>query len=171
MRSIDLESWVLRVLDQVARSAHSEDSLVELKATWPKPAIAARQIAAQANAARGAPILWLIGVDESQGVSGASPTELANWFSAVSSHFDHVYPQLQDLNVRFREHTVVALLFRERLAVPCAVKPSSWRRSRRPAIRRQVSASSAAAALRCGCSGGWAAVPERRANRPRDRVR
>jgi hypothetical protein len=62
-------------------------------------------------------------------------------------------------------------LFRERLAVPCAVKPSSWRRSRRPAIRRQVSASSAAAALRCGCSGGWAAVPERRANRPRDRVR
>ncbi|PWB82059.1 MAG: hypothetical protein C3F08_00595 [Candidatus Methylomirabilota bacterium] len=106
-----MESWVLRAVDQVTRNSHCEDSLVELKSAWPKPAAAARQIAAHANAARGAQILWIIGVDEVSGVSGADANELADWFSAVRSHFNHVYPELQDINVRIGDHTVVALLF------------------------------------------------------------
>lgn len=112
MRPFEIESWVLRVLEQVVRSSHCEDGLVELKSAWPKPTVAARQIAAHANAARGAPILWIIGVDEVSGVSGAEATELADWFSAVRSHFNHVYPELQDVNVQVGDHTVVALLFR-----------------------------------------------------------
>ncbi|MHB1186727.1 hypothetical protein [Thiobacillus sp.] len=111
MRAFEIETWVLRVIDQVARNSHCEDSLVELKSAWPKPAAAARQIAAHANAARGAPILWVIGVDEISGVSGAEATELADWFSSVRSQFNHVYPDLQDLNVWVGDHTVVALLF------------------------------------------------------------
>jgi hypothetical protein len=125
MRHFEIEAWVLRVIDQVARKSHAEDSLVELKSTWPKPAAAARQIAAHSNAARGAPILWIIGVDEVSGVSGANPTELADWFSAVRSNFDHVYPELQDLNVCIGEHTVVALLFQTDRA-PFLVKNATF---------------------------------------------
>jgi hypothetical protein len=61
--------------------------------------------------------------------------------------------------------------FRERLAVPRDVTLSRRRRSRQPAIRRLVSASGAAATLRCGCSGGWEAAPAHRAGKPMDRVR
>lgn len=125
MRPFEIEAWVLRVIDQVTRNSHAEDSLVELKSTWPKPATAARQIAAHSNAARGAPILWVIGVDEATGVCGADPTEVSDWFSAVRSHFDHVHPQLQDLNVRVGEQTVVALLFQTDRA-PFLVKNSAF---------------------------------------------
>jgi hypothetical protein len=112
MRPIAIEAWVLRVIDQVTQKQHVEDSLVELKSTWPKePAGAARQIAAHANAARGASILWVIGVDEVNGVCGANPNELANWYPAVRAQFDQVPPGLQDLNVRVGGQTVVALLF------------------------------------------------------------
>lgn len=111
MRPFEIESWVLRVVDQVTRNSHSEDSLVELKSAWPKPPAAARQIAAHANAARGAEILWIIGLDEDLGVSGADPNELADWFSSVRSQFNQVCPSLQDLNIRIGDYTVVALLF------------------------------------------------------------
>jgi Transposase IS116/IS110/IS902 family len=43
----------------------------------------------------------------------------------------------------------------ERLAVPRDVTVLRRRRAGRPAIRRQASASGAAATLRCGCWGGW----------------
>lgn len=115
----------MRSIDQVTRNSHCEDSLVELKSTWPKPATAARQIAAHANAARGAPILWIIGVDEVSGVLGADATELADWFSSVRSQFNHVYPELQDLNIRVGEHTVVAMLFQTDRA-PFLVKNAAF---------------------------------------------
>ena len=57
----------------------------------------------------------------------------------------------------------------ERLAIPRDVTPSMRGRSQQSAIRRQVSASNAVAALRCGCSDGWAAAPARRAGTPKDR--
>ena len=112
MRPIEIEAWVLRVIDQVTRKQHVEDSVVELKSTWPESAAgAARQIAAHANAARGASILWVIGVNEVNGVCGADPNELANWYPAVCAQFDQAPPALQDLNVRVGGQTVVALLF------------------------------------------------------------
>jgi hypothetical protein len=112
MRDIEIESWVLRVADEVSRGARVEDSRVELKSRWPdEPNAAARRIAAHANAARGASVLWIIGIDEVKGVCGADPNELAKWFGRVRSEFDDVYPELHDLNVRVGEETVVALLF------------------------------------------------------------
>lgn len=111
MRPIDIELWVQRVAEQAGAGQHTEDSLVELKAQWPQPADAARRIAAHANAARGAPILWIIGIDELRGVTGAEPSELADWYASVCSQFDQVYPEPQDLNVKLGERTVVALLF------------------------------------------------------------
>ena len=106
-----LEGWVLRVADQVARGDHAEDSRVELKREWPKPKAAARLIAGHANAARGATILWIIGLDEITGVHGAPAEELADWYSSVKQSFEGVAPTLYDLNVVVGDKTLVALLF------------------------------------------------------------
>ena len=97
MTPLAIESWVLRIADQVARGAHSEDAQVELKREWPQARDAARQIAGHANAARGAPILWIIGLDEIEGVIGAATEELANWFPSEKSQFDGITPPLYDL--------------------------------------------------------------------------
>jgi len=100
-----------------------------LKSTWPaEPGEAARRIAGHANAARGSPILWLIGVDERSGVVvGAERAELANWYPQVGSHFDGLAPAVTDLNIPTAEKlTVVALVF-ETDRSPYVVKASNDR--------------------------------------------
>src|SRR5947209_1929617 len=93
-----IESWARRVLEKVEARAPVEDARVELKAAWPEaPNQAARQIAAHANAAGGASILWLIGADQKTGICGASAQELANWLPGVQSHFDTEFPAVTDL--------------------------------------------------------------------------
>jgi hypothetical protein len=109
MRLIEIETWALRIVDQLAQGQPIEDTRVELKTTWPKPQDAARRIAAHANAARGERILWLIGVDEKTGVIGASEKELASWWAAVSACFDEISPRLQDVNVPTDGKVIVAL--------------------------------------------------------------
>ena len=111
MNTIQLEAWVLRVVDQVRQGLAPEDSLVELKSQWPDPIRGARQIAAHANAARGSHILWIIGLDEARGVIGAGHEELANWHPQVQSCFDGVAPELFDLNVPVDGKMLTALLF------------------------------------------------------------
>jgi hypothetical protein len=111
MRKHELENWALSVLERVAAGHPIEDSRVELKAEWVAPAKVARQIAGHANAARGDPILWLVGVDQKNGVTGASIMELANWHAAVKTQFDGLAPTLVDLNVPWDKVTVVALYF------------------------------------------------------------
>ena len=50
------------------------------------PALAARKIAGHANAARGEPILWIIGLDEDDHqVTGASDVELADWWAQATA--------------------------------------------------------------------------------------
>lgn len=69
MRMNDIENWALKIIDRVQSSQPVEDSRVELKAQWPVELNkAARQIAGHANAAHGESILWLIGIDEKEGV-------------------------------------------------------------------------------------------------------
>lgn len=137
MRPLEIEQWVIRVADQVATSAHSEDSLVELKATWPEQAEAARRIAAHANSARGADILWIIGIDEEHGICGAELNELSNWFAGVRKHFDDVAPDVVDLNVRIADKTVVALLFRTDRA-PYVVRNPNFGKPNGGAISREI---------------------------------
>src|SRR2546428_9721512 len=77
MKVEQLEAWVLAVVDQVPNGHRVEDSRVELKSSWPIPAEAARRIAGHANASGGAPIPWIIGLDEQRGVVPfASTTDL-----------------------------------------------------------------------------------------------
>jgi hypothetical protein len=111
MKSIEIESWALRILENVKKHLPIEDSLVELKAEWPEPSKAARRIAAHANAAHGESILWLIGVDEKNGIVGARFEELSSWFQTVQSFFDGTTPNLQTLNVNYETKIVVALCF------------------------------------------------------------
>jgi len=111
MKPFKIESWALTVIDAVASGGPNEDSRVELKANWIAPEKAARLIAGHANAAHGSPILWLIGVDEKKGVTGARFEELARWFSIVKNRFNGIYPSLTNYNLQVRGKTVVALLF------------------------------------------------------------
>jgi hypothetical protein len=112
MRRAELEAWVLEVLERVEQGKPVEDSRVELKREWPDPERAARRIAGHANAARGEPILWIIGADEQgERVTGAPREELANWWPRVEHGFESVAPSLTDLSVPRGDRVVVALLF------------------------------------------------------------
>src|SRR5262249_42752409 len=113
-----IEMWAIQLMDQAVARQHVEDSHAELKGQWPDVSSVgearktARQIAGHANAARGEPIIWLIGVDERAGrVTGADPVELSNWWAAVSAEFDGLAPGLTDINVLHEGQIVVALYF------------------------------------------------------------
>src|SRR5262245_65218685 len=90
MRARDIEMWALSVIERVELKQPPEDSRVELKTEWIPPSKAARRIAGHANAARGEPILWLIGIDEKQGVQGGAFQELADWWKKVAFEFDGI---------------------------------------------------------------------------------
>lgn len=123
MKSSEIEYWTLQVIDLVASGHAVEDSRVELKREWIDPDKAARQIAAHANAARSEPILWLIGIDEKQGVIGVKHDEFSNWLNAVASHFEGLPPSCVDLNVPSDGRVVTALLF-DTVRAPFVVKNS-----------------------------------------------
>jgi hypothetical protein len=112
MRPIEIEAWALRVIERIAAGGQAEDARIDLKREWTDPSKAARQIAGHANAARGDRILWLIGVDETEGVVGADRQELANWWPAVESRFDGgVVPRVTDVAFDVEGKSVVALCF------------------------------------------------------------
>lgn len=122
MRAADLEAWTLTVADRVLAKQPHEDARVELKSEWPVSIPkAARQLAGQANAAYGEPILWIIGLRE-DGVVGASQHEQSNWFSQMEAQFDRVAPALlRNIVVPVGSLCVVALLFETERA-PYVVK-------------------------------------------------
>jgi len=112
MKASDIESWALAVIDRVEKGQPIEDARVEAKADWIDPQPMARRIAGHANAARGEPVLWLIGVDEKGACApGASPRDAADWWPQVKACFDRVFPQMTDVGVPHGGGTVVALLF------------------------------------------------------------
>jgi hypothetical protein len=109
MRPHQIEAWALRVIEAFQKGAPTEDSRVELKAQWPEPKKAARQIAGHANAAHGEPVLWLIGVDEKGKVTGAEREELSKWWPQIESQFDGLAPRIVEINVPIDGMTIVAL--------------------------------------------------------------
>jgi len=127
MKAHQIENWALRVVDRVEGHQPIEDSRIELKSIWPTDfAKAARRIAGHANAARGEPVLWLIGVDENTGVHGANYEEFADWYSGIRSQFDEAFaPPVTEINVPYNGKTIVALLFDTERA-PFVVKNSVY---------------------------------------------
>lgn len=111
MRKREIENWALKVIEQANAGHPSEDFTVELKSSWPEDYNkAARQIAGHANAARGDNVLWLIGVDQDKGVTGAAYEEFADWYAKVEKEFSGLAPRAIDVNVPSNDVTVVALL-------------------------------------------------------------
>jgi hypothetical protein len=123
----EVEVWTREIVEAVGANQRIEDSRVELKSSWPEPRKAADRLAAHANAARGTPILWLIGVDEdNRRLTNADPVELANWFKVVESFFDGFAPRLPiDAKVSIDGKTVVALYFETQQGTPFVVKSSA----------------------------------------------
>lgn len=113
MRAHEIEAWVLRITDRIRSRQPVEDFRVELKSEWPADtAKAARRLAGHCNAARGEPVLWIIGIDQTTGVVGADHAELPAWRDQVRTHFASMMPDLlRDLNIHIEDKTVVALLF------------------------------------------------------------
>ncbi len=113
MKRMDIERLAYNVLDRIP-SHRVEDSRIELKAELPKNAVkAARRIAAHANASRGEPVFWLIGVDEDTGVIGylGRDGDLAEWWPQVRREFDSSAPELHDLIISYGEKSVLVLVF------------------------------------------------------------
>jgi hypothetical protein len=132
MRTIEIESWALRVIAGIQAGTSFEDSRIELKTELPEPGRAARRIAAHANSAFSEPILWLIGVDQEKGLTGAKVEDLAGWLPSMVAAFDGVYPSVQDVVVSVKGVHVLCLLF-ETSRAPFLVKTPAG-----GAIQREV---------------------------------
>jgi len=126
MKPEEVELWATEILDAVLANQPVEDSRVELKASWPDPRKAADRLAAHANAARGAGILWLIGVDEgSRSINAADPKELSNWYNSLERFFDGFAPRLAiSVVVRTKVGPIVALFFETAPGAPFVVTSS-----------------------------------------------
>jgi len=111
--NLQLENWVLNIIERVTLRQPNEDFRVELKSEWIPAEKAAQQLGGHANAARGENILWIIGVDQKKGVVGTHDKELANWYPQIQSRFDDRFaPELlKNQNIPIGDKTVVALLF------------------------------------------------------------
>jgi hypothetical protein len=127
MQRNQLEAWVYQILDRVTDKKPIEDDRIELKREWPDAEKSARRIAAHANASRGQPVLWLVGVDEKAGtVPGSNLGDFATWHAKVLSQFDDgVSPDLAvHVNVPVQGTSVAALYF-ETDRAPYVVKNPS----------------------------------------------
>ena len=126
MTAQEVELRVIEIVTAVLSGQPVEDSKVELKSSWLDPRKAADRLAAHANAARGVPILWVIGVDENnKRLANVDTSELASWYKAVEQFFDDFAPRLVDVNVRVKNDTVVGLYFETEHGAPYVVKNST----------------------------------------------
>ncbi len=101
-RPRQLEYRTLTLLEALAagRPLASVDPQAALFRAWPgPPRSAARRLAAQANAARGRDVLWLVGVDANGGVRGAEPGKFDDWLAGVLPFFDGLAPRITAFNV------------------------------------------------------------------------
>lgn len=138
MKPHQIESWVLNIIEQLTTGKPVEDSRVELKTIFIPPDKAARRIAGHANAARGAPILWIVGVDEKQQrIVGADYEELSEWFEKVKAQFNGLYPELFHINVPVKDKIVVGLLFDTQRA-PYVVKNPAFGVERGESVEFEV---------------------------------
>lgn len=105
---------MLGAVDAVHKGGQSEDDRIEFKREWPQPE-KARQLAAAANQAHGDHIIYVIGVDESDGsIRPVDAADAATWWAQMESRFDEIAPDLA-LHINVHVSTgeqVVALLFR-----------------------------------------------------------
>lgn len=102
-RPRQLEYRALTLLDALAagQPLANADPQAALFRAWPgPPRQAARRLAAQANAARGRDVLWLIGVEPATGaVRGADRGRFDDWLAGLLPFFDGLAPSVTAFNV------------------------------------------------------------------------
>lgn len=95
VRSGEVEAKVLAVVDAIQRGQRVEDDLIECKREWPNSE-KARQLAGSCNRARGHPVIYVIGIDEKDGVVlPLGSTDPSSWWPGISARFDGVAPDLE----------------------------------------------------------------------------
>jgi hypothetical protein len=126
MKKREIHAWAAAVCDRVKSGVTNEDSQVEFKADWPDPKRAARRIGAHANSMHSEPILWLVGVDEKNGVIGLSTSrDPGAWYEECRSVFDGVAPDLGGaVSFEYEGKQVAAIQF-DTDAAPYVVKNAS----------------------------------------------
>lgn len=134
---LQLEARVLSIFDAVKAGSRIEDGLVELKADWPEPANTARRLAAHANAARGEPVLWIIGLDETRGLTKPRAVDLAEWWAQVKAHFDEVVPPMTDLVVHTEDGPLQVMLFDTSLG-PFVVQNEAYGKTGGGCVEREI---------------------------------
>ena len=134
---IQIEARVLAVYDAVKSGRRVEDALVELKGQWPDPQKAARRLAGHANAARGEAIIWIVGLDEEDGVVDSGNRDAAEWWPQVQSHFDGLSPTLDDLVVHTDDGPIAVLRFDTSLG-PFVVKNPAYGTAGSGPVEREV---------------------------------
>ena len=121
-----IENWALQIVDCVNQKQPVEDCRVELKRIWPSDIYkTARQIAAHANASHGEPILWLLGIDEKEGVIGVDYEEISNRIETIKACFDGITPECVHINVVCEGNTIAAILW-ETERRPFVVKNAAY---------------------------------------------
>jgi hypothetical protein len=110
MRAPEAEAWALEYL---RRRRGTEDQRIELKQSLTDPARAARRLAGHANAARGAQIMWLVGVADDGTIHGYDVADdPAKWLAQVRASIQGNPPRLTaDVIVHVDGATVLALVF------------------------------------------------------------
>ena len=107
----EIESWSLKVLERVAKHQFEEDSLVELKRSISDDYKIARRIAGHCNAARGETVLWIIGADEIEGITGHEGFDLAEALPRIWHYFDGERPEFSAVSLEFSGQRCTALAF------------------------------------------------------------
>ncbi len=101
-RPRQLEYRTLTLLESLAagRPLAEADPQAALFRVWPGGFHrAARQLGAQANAARGRDVLWLVGVEPTGAVRGAEPGRFDDWLAGLLPFFDGLAPRITAFNV------------------------------------------------------------------------
>ena len=101
-RPRQLEYRTLSLLEALAsgQPLAVADPHAALFRTWPgPPRQVARRLAAQANAARGRDVLWLVGVEPAGSVRGADAGRFDDWLAGLLPFFDGLAPSITVCNV------------------------------------------------------------------------
>ena len=111
LKNAQIENWAVRAYESI-RTGGKEHDGVEVKRLWPDPASAAKRIAGHANQARGNDILWLIGIDETNGAIARDPNapDFAQWWPQVEKELCGHAPEpiLREVQHQDGEFTAIA---------------------------------------------------------------
>lgn len=115
MNKQEVDALVQNAIENIRAGRIVEDDTgIECKSLWPEPS-KARQLAGAANALRGEPLVYVIGVKDSNGeITTPEKREPQEWYSQMKKRFDQVAPELlwtQTVFVGAPPESVVALVF------------------------------------------------------------